>query len=617
AHKRGIKVIDHHSSCLVWHPDTPKRREAAYYNLRAWKMDPKNYEGLFDYLLDPNFYLMPRVQRDGEGEPIITPYNGFAHCYNNPDYRREYLQYLESVYATGVDGIMTDDVQYWGQSCNCPSCRKKFAEKYGFELPGPGQWGKFFKRLDAPGAVEQLRFRAESTHEFHVLVKEHYEKLGLKMLRPNYSAAMLARDWTSISLENLPALDWFFIECCNGSIPRYAWPAWLMEHSQRVMQANERNIPPMLCTYHKTLSNLMVSFSMARLTGSLYTNTVIGEAGPDETLLRNFEKRYAQWCFHTRPMQDIGVYYSKDSKDYGIGYEAGRFLSWLQCLVVSNIPFRLIDADSQEIPEECPVLMLIDVRMMADVEVKKLRNAAALGKTVIIAGICGDERPDGTFRTEEEYRQLWGWNQKDIPEQGFREYPLGKGKLVAVGELYGRPGDPEKWRKILADKYWLFSAEEPAYTYDAVILGNSPKEGQTAEYKGRYLELKPAFAQLVRLLGQFNDNPSFKTEGLPELVLTHAAERAGEGLVIHMANFAGTIDLPAGTLVRKDDQMPWPAHKGMARLMARRRLSSAKVIFVNGEGPALNVEYQPETGYSTIAFPLELLHDYAMILAKP
>ena len=55
AHKRGMKVIDHHSSCLVWHPDTPQRREALYNNLKAWKMDPKNYEGLLDYLLDPNF----------------------------------------------------------------------------------------------------------------------------------------------------------------------------------------------------------------------------------------------------------------------------------------------------------------------------------------------------------------------------------------------------------------------------------------------------------------------------------------------------------------------------------------------------------------------------------
>ena len=615
AHKRGMKVIDHHSSCLIWHPDTPERREAANNNFRAWHMDPKNYEGFFDYLLDPNFYILPRVQRDGEGNPVIA-YCGYAHCYNNEDYRREYLQYLESVYATGVDGIMTDDVQYWGQSCNCPSCRRKFAEKYGFELPGPGEWDKFFKRLDVPGAVEQLRFRSDSTHEFHVLVKEHYEKLGLKMLRPNYSASMLVRDWTSISLENLPALDWFFIECCHGSIPRYAWAGWLSEHSQRVMQANKRKIPAMLSTYCETSSNLMVSFSMARLTGSLFLNTVIGQAGPDETLLRDFEKRYSQWCFHATPIQDLCVYYSKESKDYGIGYEAGRFRSWLQCLVVSNIAFRLLDAESPVVPAECPVILVVDVRMMSDAEIRKLRDAAASGKTVIVAGICGDERPNGTFRTDEEYRELWGWNMQEIPEQGFREYPVGKGKLVAVGSLFGRPGDPEKWRSILADKYWLFSAVEPPYTYDAIILGAAPKDGETKPYKGRYLEMRPAYSQICGLLGQCNPEPSFRTDGLPDLVLTRAAERPGEGLVIHMANFAGTIDLPAGTPVRKEDPMPWPAHKGTAKLMVRRKLSSAKVVFVNGEGPALKVEYQPQTGYSTIEFPLELLHDYAMILAK-
>ena len=617
AHKRGMKVIEHHSSCLVWQTDTPKRMEAALNNFRAWKMDIKNYDGFFELLSDPEYYHRNWVQINGDGDAVPSPYNGFAYCFNNPDYRKAYLKYLESIYATGVDGIMTDDVQYWGQTCNCPHCRRIFAEKYGFQLPDAGKWSAFFKRLDVPGALEQLKFRSESTHDFHVLVKEHYESLGLKMLRPNYSAAMLARDWTSISLEDMPALDWFFIECCNGSIPRYAWPAWLMEHSQRVMQANERNIPPMLLTYCGTPSDLMLSFSMARLTGSLYTNTTVGEAGPDETLLRNFEKRYAKWCFRTKPLQEIGVYYSRASKNFGIGYEAGRFMSWVQGMVVSNVPFRLIDADAHAIPEDCSVILLIDIRMLSDEEAASLRRAAASGKTVIVAGLCGDERPDGTFRNEEQYRELWGWKQEDVPEQGFREYPLGKGKLVAVGELFGRPASPEKWRKILDDKYWLFSAEEPSYTYDAVILSNSPKRGTTtATYLGRYLEMKPVFEQLASMLERYNPNPRFKAVGLPELVLSYAAECPGEGVVVHLANFAGTIDLPAGTEIHRGDQMPWPELKGTAFLQIKGNCQKAKAIFIDGREEALNVTQDNETGYAVVEFPMELLHDYAMVIAS-
>ena len=41
----------------------------------------------------------------------ITTYHGYGMCFNNEDYVERYLKYLESLYAVGIDGIMTDDVQ--------------------------------------------------------------------------------------------------------------------------------------------------------------------------------------------------------------------------------------------------------------------------------------------------------------------------------------------------------------------------------------------------------------------------------------------------------------------------------------------------------------------------
>ena len=40
------------------------------------------------------------------------------------------------------------------------------------------------------------------------------------------------------------------------------------------------------------------------------------------------------------------------------------------------------------------------------------------------------------------------------------------------------------------------------------------------------------------------------------------------------------------------------------------------MVYVEKTGPELTVGYDPHRGVSIIEFPLDLLHDYAMILAK-
>ena len=67
-------------------------------------------------------------------------------CFNNPDYRKVYFDYLESLYKVGIDGIMTDDVQYFGDgnACTCEHCRRLFYEKTGYSLPSPDEWDSFY-----------------------------------------------------------------------------------------------------------------------------------------------------------------------------------------------------------------------------------------------------------------------------------------------------------------------------------------------------------------------------------------------------------------------------------------------------------------------------------------
>jgi hypothetical protein len=110
----------------------------------------------------------------------ITNYRGYGMCFNNPDFRTAYVKYLESLYALGIDGIMTDDIQYFGNdrmgwlafnACTCSHCRKLFKEKTGYEIPQPSEWESFYWNFKDPVFVAWKRFKDESTLDFVGFIK--------------------------------------------------------------------------------------------------------------------------------------------------------------------------------------------------------------------------------------------------------------------------------------------------------------------------------------------------------------------------------------------------------------------------------------------------------------
>jgi len=132
-HLHGIRVTEHHSSHLTFNPlnaeeDYMERvlRLRGGSSLSSWP------HFLEDCDADPDIGGVPLSalrQIDGRtGKWARTGYRGWCLCFNNPDYRRAYLAYLETLYAVGIDGIMTDDVQWFGEghACACPHWRRLF-----------------------------------------------------------------------------------------------------------------------------------------------------------------------------------------------------------------------------------------------------------------------------------------------------------------------------------------------------------------------------------------------------------------------------------------------------------------------------------------------------------
>jgi len=113
-HKWGIRVVEHHSASLTprvldeggWEKLDGeligRSKGTATYD--HWK---KIFPFLtYDYTVDGTD-IRTFMQIDGRtGEYARNRYGAFTACYNNPDYRRIYFDYMKSVVATGIDGIM-------------------------------------------------------------------------------------------------------------------------------------------------------------------------------------------------------------------------------------------------------------------------------------------------------------------------------------------------------------------------------------------------------------------------------------------------------------------------------------------------------------------------------
>ncbi|MFP4444359.1 MAG: hypothetical protein ACLFST_14655, partial [Spirochaetia bacterium] len=276
-HKHGIAVTEHHSSHLTFNPID--KADIQYMervlnkrnsSLGSW---PLLLEDCYADPLIDGVPLSSLRQIDGRtGNWARSNYHGWGFCFNNPVYRRYYLRYLQTVYETGVDGIMTDDVQYFGMddqrqshACACPYCRAKFLQETGYSLPRPGEeWNNWYGNYADPSFPAFLHFKTKSTRDFHVLVKEHYESLNLRPLRPNYQSNVLVRNPTAYCLETVPDLDWIFQENCFSHIIRYSWPNWMVEARHRFAVGRRRGIPSMSLFYPDREDTVLFTWALSK-----------------------------------------------------------------------------------------------------------------------------------------------------------------------------------------------------------------------------------------------------------------------------------------------------------------------------------------------------------------
>ena len=327
-HKYGIRVVEHHSAhlthCLLSDNGWQKLEENLFSYSRG-KARLENWKRIlpfltYDYKINGRD-IRTFVQIDGRnGKPVVNTYGTYCMCFNNPDYSATYFEYLKGVVATGIDGIMNDDIQFFGDEngCTCEHCRRLFKEETGYDLPTPEGWSKFFKNFKDPSYIAWKRFKSKSTERMRRDLVALYESLGVDLLRPNYASDILKHCPTCSSTFDRCMDLWHFIfqENCFSAIIKQSYLDFMCEAIHRFSAARRHGIPSMSMFYPDRPDSTYFAWALARSWGQLYTGTF---EGMDVTALerpyRRFEKKYIRFYTAPKKLSDLAFYLSFKTRD--------------------------------------------------------------------------------------------------------------------------------------------------------------------------------------------------------------------------------------------------------------------------------------------------------------
>ena len=542
AHRHGMRLTEHHSSHLTFNPIDEESRNYMLEALKARHSNPANWPGLMK-----NATGVPMInghplssfrQIDGRtGNAVFTMYKGYGMCFNNPNYVKEYLKYLEMVYACGVDGIMTDDVQYFGESCACPYCRQKFKETCGYDLPEPGvPWEKWFGNYEDKSFTAWLAFRSDSLTEFHRQVKEHYEHLGLKLLRPWYRSSELFHSLLNYYLEPLPALDWVFQEACYGSIIRYSWLSWAMEQKHRVSVARQRNIPSMVMFYPERQDQMDFSWAMCRSWGSMYMATFEGgEAKCTEQKLRKLEQSNADFLDGLDCAGKLGFYDTYLNRLKNKQVNSSRMIGWMQSCLLSNVPCDLFSDQEFSRMKGYAAVSAVDHGLMSDAEVGKLLNFATSGATLLLSLSSGIFDENMHRLSSDDWLQRW-----HIPamtqDLDYAKYPCGKGKIIIVSDGF---------MQIARAQQCQLPHGASANYHQLCVTDYSRMQKDAALYRDFLSKICPEVIIL-------------DLDGFQKLVTASLHKTQNGHYILQLVNTGGTMVLPENDIVSHSDPITFP-----------------------------------------------------------
>ncbi len=607
-HRYGIRVVEHHSANLMWNYENEEQRAEAlrHADRKRW---PHFEEDMDSDSLFKGVRLGSMYQVSGlTGKPFISFMNSYIMCHNNPDYRRLYFDYLDSLYDTGIDGIMTDDIQFVSgmhpvgpdrvpyfdmDSCACPACREKFRRLTGYELPGPGEeWRRFQADQYAPRFIAWKRFRYESSLDFHQEVVRRYESRGLKLIRPNYTATSVA--WVSpwaFVFDEVPRLDWGFVEHCCG-ILRYSWPEYVFESIHCNMITRQRRIPALALYYPRTADAQELGWALSLYTGQRYLgDPTRRELFQAQKEFHRFEEAHFDALFKVDSCARIAFYDTQMGRELDPDYNTtvrARFNSWAQACTHGNLPWAMVNAGCPEEFGRFSVIVVPGTRFLADSEIRALAEFARNGGVRVWGDEAGcRDSVSAEPRSAEALDALLAPAGERVVRVTARQLTGRYTKRCRVRDEADRDAfdcsEPTRWRG-------LDPAEQREHQAIVDFLAAQLPDG-------RDLTLTPAVNDL--------------------LVSLYTAPASGIWS-LRVANAAGTLDSPAEPGFGEHDPIPFPALPEPLTLRIRRPDGAVwrHATLSLPDAPPEELALTHDGAFTTLVLPGKRIRHFALIELK-
>lgn len=547
------------------------------------------------------------VQSYEGGKPAIDIYDtGSSACPNSEGFRKWQAGIIKDLCKYEIDGIFLDGDVFFEKTCYCDTCKAKFKEKYGFEMP--------LKRERTHPKWRFLRqFQIDCLTEYvGCLYKALKEERPHSLLYCN--AGLRTANWTTGRQNRrlMEVQDILFSEggFLYNNISSY--PVWLTECENKlcVSQSGGKPVVSGGCAGHKPWNfyslppkevKLMVCSAIASGTqhwmAIVWSGNQPGDVRNDEsevaeTLheINTFIKNNENVLYPASSMAKAAIVWSNVNADFyqGGGVKKTDFTKSIQGVEVgdlhmefeglydaffrNHIPLDVLDEVSltNGSLDRYDLVILPNIACMSDRELNAVRTYVKNGGCIVSTfetsayNEFGEARDDfglGDVFGVQSGEEVFGpslWNYVLSREEGkahvgclsrFAYIPSPK---YGIATVKGEATEAMTFSKLMAGSY----DDLPRLGENGFLYVNQYGKGKSFYFAGTVGQLAtewrfPEYLDIVRDIAAANSRSPVTVSGAPETVSVNVFKNPETGnLLIYLVNYTGSMSRPTRNVCR-------------------------------------------------------------------